>query len=242
MAELAVARACATCGTEIAPALLACPSCHALVHAERLKGLSASAQSLEAASDWTRALERWRAVLDLLPPDTQQYAVITGRVADLNRRIEAAPKPAAEGAKAPLWKRAGTGVVAVVVLLLTKGKLLIAGLLKIPTLFSMLAFFGVYWSVYGWKFALGFVIAIYIHEMGHVVALSRYGIKASAPMFIPGLGAFIRIRQHFDDPRMDARIGLAGPLWGLGAALACWGRSTRPAGPSSAAWLGSGRI
>src|ERR1044072_777137 len=57
--------------------------------------------------------------------------------------------------------------------------------------------------------------------MGHVAALKRFGFDASAPMFIPGLGALIRLKQHPVNAREDARIGLAGPIWGLGAALAC---------------------
>ena len=65
--------------------------------------------------------------------------------------------------------------------------------------------------------ALGLVLSIYVHEMGHVIALRRYGFKADAPMFIPGLGAIIRLRQHVVDPRADAQIGLAGPI-------VCWTR------------------
>jgi Zn-dependent protease len=63
------------------------------------------------------------------------------------------------------------------------------------------------------------VLFIYIHEMGHVIALRSYGLPASAPMFIPGLGAFIRLRTLNITPIQDARIGLAGPFYGLGAAL-----------------------
>ena len=87
----------------------------------------------------------------------------------------------------------------------------------------MLAAFGVYWTVFGGWFALGFVLSIYIHEMGHVAALLRYGVPATAPLFIPGLGAVIRLRQSFINPREDARVGLAGPIWGCAAALACAG-------------------
>ena len=47
-------------------------------------------------------------------------------------------------------------------------------------------------------------------------------MNATAPMFIPGLGALIRMKQHPASPREDARVGLAGPLWGLGAALAAF--------------------
>ncbi|MBI3735654.1 site-2 protease family protein, partial [Candidatus Sumerlaeota bacterium] len=66
----------------------------------------------------------------------------------------------------------------------------------------------------------GLVVSIYIHEMGHVAALRRLGINASAPMFIPGLGAVILMKQQFLSPREDARVGLAGPIWGLGTAVA----------------------
>jgi Zn-dependent protease len=63
------------------------------------------------------------------------------------------------------------------------------------------------------------VLSIYVHEMGHVVWLRRYGIPATAPMFIPGVGAFVRLNQRPATPAEDARVGLAGPIWGAGAAL-----------------------
>jgi len=66
------------------------------------------------------------------------------------------------------------------------------------------------------------VLSIYVHEMGHVAALKRFGIPASAPMFIPFVGAIVRLKQHVISPREDARIGLAGPIWGTGAAVACY--------------------
>lgn len=107
-----------------------------------------------------------------------------------------------------------------VVALLTKGKLLLFGLTKASTFFSMLLSFSLYWTLWGWKFAAGLVVGIYIHEMGHVAALRKLGIKATAPMFIPGFGALVRLKQYPADAREDARIGLAGPIWGLGASVA----------------------
>jgi hypothetical protein len=56
--------------------------------------------------------------------------------------------------------------------------------------------------------------------MGHVFALKRLGIDATAPMFVPGLGAVIFLKQQHFSPREDARHGLAGPIWGLGASVA----------------------
>ena len=104
--------------------------------------------------------------------------------------------------------------------LLGKGKVLLVGLTQAKTFLSMAVALAVYASVYGWKFALGLIVSIYIHEMGHVVWLRRYGIAATAPMFIPGLGALVRLKQYPANPAEDARVGLAGPIWG--APLPFW--------------------
>jgi Zn-dependent protease len=72
--------------------------------------------------------------------------------------------------------------------ILTKGKLLLLGLTKGPTFLSMLLSVGVYWTAWGWRFAVGVVESIYVHAMGHVAMLRRFGIPATAPMFIPGFG------------------------------------------------------
>jgi Zn-dependent protease len=116
-----------------------------------------------------------------------------------------------------LWKAKG-----VLVLVGSKLKFLAGGLTKGSTMFSFLASWGLYWSLWGWRYALGFLAAMYIHEMGHVAALRRFGIPASAPMFVPGLGAFVRMNQHPKTVGEDARIGLAGPEWGLGAVIAAY--------------------
>jgi len=137
-----------------------------------------------------------------------------------------------------LWK-----FKVILVLVLSKAKLLLLGLTKLPTLLTALASFGVYWTVWGWRFALGLVATMYVHEMGHVFALRRYGIRATAPMFVPGLGAFVRMEQYPVSPREDARVGLAGPTWGLFAAAAAWtgavatGWASWAAVARAAAWL-----
>jgi Zn-dependent protease len=105
-------------------------------------------------------------------------------------------------------------------LVLTKAKFLLFGLAKIKTLLTMLASIGLYWSLYGWKFGVGFILGIYVHEMGHVWALKQFGLRASAPMFIPGFGALVSLYDSPKNVGEDARIGLAGPIWGAGAALA----------------------
>jgi Zn-dependent protease len=220
---------CAGCGTELAGTLLRCPACRRLVHAGTLARLAADAERHQAGGERDQALALWRQALELLPPDAEQAAVIQGRIAGLGQDPASPPAPPPPdftrrfgpvlgGLILVLWK-----AKFLVVLLLTKAKFLLLGLTKMTTLLSMLASAGVYWSLWGWRFALGIVVSIYVHEMGHVAALRRYGIKASAPMFIPGLGAVIRLRQHPATAAEDARTGLAGPLWGLGAALAAYG-------------------
>jgi Zn-dependent protease len=75
-----------------------------------------------------------------------------------------------------------------------------------------------YSLIWGWEFAAGFVALIFLHEMGHVIALRREGIKASPPMFIPFMGALIAARSLGDNALAEARVGLAGPLLGSAAA------------------------
>ena len=215
---------CTRCGTELAPHALAGPACGTLVYADRLKQHAASADEASAAGDLVRAREQWDEVLRFLPPDSQQYTTVRGRITDLTKRIEVATpalaKPKAEGS---WWTRGGAAIVTIGLLLIGKLKFLLLGLTKASTFFSMFAFFGVYWSMYGWPLAAGLVVSIYIHEMGHVAMLRRLGIAAGAPLFIPGVGALVMLKQHVDDPITDAKIGLAGPVWGLGAALAALG-------------------
>ena len=215
---------CANCGSELAVGALSCPVCGTLVHAAELKQLAALASQMEAVGDYSGATENWRRVLAMLPAHAEQRTAVDARVAELTARLDSTPAAQMNEPKdaRPWWKRGAAAIVAAVVFALGKLKFLLLGLTKMTTLLSMLAFFGVYWSTWGWKIALGFVISIYIHEMGHVFQLRKYGIDATAPMFIPGLGAFIRSKQHYRDPHMDAKIGLAGPLWGLGAGLVAY--------------------
>ena len=229
---------CARCDVQVAPALLACPGCRALRHAERLKALAREAEAC-AAHDPVTSRDRWREALALLPPEAGQHAAVSARLAAAERAAEAAgtaktPEPAAT-AKDGTKKKTGLGaaVAAALALLskfklaivfaLTKGKLLLLGLSKLSTVLTMLLSFGVYWTMWGWRFAGGFVLSIYVHEMGHVAALRRRGVAASAPMFVPGIGAFVRLRQAPRSEWEDADVGLAGPLWGLGAAIAAYG-------------------
>jgi Zn-dependent protease len=213
---------CARCSTELAPTALICPACRSLVHSERLRTLAATADSLEQADDLIGARSAWQEALVLLPADSQQHQAISARIAGLTTRISALPvsQRGNDHANASRWKRVAAIAITAVAIAASKLKFLLLGLTKASTFFSMFAFFGVYWSVFGWPLALGLVVSIYIHEMGHVSVLKRLGIGAGAPLFIPGIGALVMLKERISDPKIDARIGLAGPVWGLGAALA----------------------
>jgi Zn-dependent protease len=216
---------CAHCGTELADSLLRCPSCGTLAHADSLTLLAARATQSQNTGDLSSALTDWQSALRLLPVDAPQHGVISGRIAELTRQLDSSGKTASGSPGQPRptgVKGAWVSIGAAVLFLLGKAKFLLLGFTKLGTLLSMVAFFGVYISAYGWKFALGLVLSIYVHEMGHVASLRHYGIPASAPMFIPGIGALVRLKSHPPTPQQDARVGLAGPIWGTGAAIFCF--------------------
>src|SRR5205807_7644925 len=96
---------------------------------------------------------------------------------------------------------------------------------KIPalaTLLSALVSFGAYSLLYGGWFAVALVVMLFVHEMGHVLEIRRQGMRATAPIFIPFLGAAILQRQHPTDALKQAQIGIAGPIAGTIGATAAW--------------------
>jgi Zn-dependent protease len=118
------------------------------------------------------------------------------------------------------WRRA-LGPLAVLAALAFKLKWLaaLAKLKFVGSGLSMLVSVGAYALIWGWSFAVGFVLLLFVHELGHVLQLRREGVKASAPMFIPFLGAVIMARSLGRDAAAEARVGLAGPVLGSLAAL-----------------------
>ena len=87
---------------------------------------------------------------------------------------------------------------------------------------SMLVSIAAYTWIWGLPFAIGFVLLIFVHELGHVIELRRQGVKASAPLFIPFLGAVIGMRELPDDAWKEAKVALAGPILGSVGAAVCW--------------------
>jgi Zn-dependent protease len=212
----------------LAALALACENCHQLVYAAQLEELTKKAAASEL-SDSGDSIRLWREALALLPTESKQAEVVRGRIAELEGSAARGPVRKAEK---PAWIKslgplATVGLVlwkfkTFLLLALTKGKFLLLGLGKLNTLVTMLASMGLYWSWYGWRFAVGFIGGIYVHEMGHVWALRKLGLHASAPMFIPGVGALVSLYDSPASVRDDARIGLAGPIWGAAAGLAFW--------------------
>jgi Zn-dependent protease len=107
---------------------------------------------------------------------------------------------------------AGAAGIFAKILLSIKG---LAFLLHFKTLGSMLISVVVYTIFFGWKFAVGFVLLLFVHEMGHVFVLRAQGVKASAPMFIPLFGAFVSVKGPQRSVAAEAVSALAGPAAGV---------------------------
>ena len=139
------------------------------------------------------------------------------------------PAPAAPPAPQRKPERTGLGryfgpLIFVGALLLKFGKvaLLFVGKAKfLTTSVSMLVSVAAYTFIFGFWFAAGFVVLLLVHEMGHVIQLRREGIEASAPLFIPFLGAVVGAKSLGEDATAEARVGLAGPVLGTLGAAAC---------------------
>ena len=141
---------------------------------------------------------------------------------------EPEPRPSPFGSEQrPWWRRAAGALVVLAVLVVKFGGKLKALLLLLPkvkiltTSGSMLVSLAAYSLIWGWKFALGFVILLFVHEIGHVIQLRREGIAASAPVFIPFFGAVVWSKSLGDNALAEARVGLAGPVLGSVGAAAC---------------------
>jgi Zn-dependent protease len=135
-------------------------------------------------------------------------------------------RPHEESPVRDLRKRIGSALAAVAALIAKffaaiKGFVLLLPKVKLLTTAgtALISVF-VYSWFFGWWFAVGFVVLLFVHEMGHVIQLRKEGVKASAPMFIPGFGAVVMMKSLPDDALAEARVGLAGPILGtLGAGV-----------------------
>jgi Zn-dependent protease len=137
--------------------------------------------------------------------------------------------PAGAGAAEARGSRARRGIIgfliAAGVLVLKFGAKLKVLLLLLPkvkiftTSASMLVSIAAYALIWGWRFAIGFVALLFVHELGHYIQLRREGVKPGGMVFIPFLGAAVWAKSLGGSALAEARVGLAGPVLGsLGAA------------------------
>jgi Zn-dependent protease len=88
---------------------------------------------------------------------------------------------------------------------------------------SMVIMIWFYSRIWGWPFAVGFVVLILIHETGHLLVAKAFGLPVSAPIFIPFMGAFIALKNAPKNAWMEACVGIGGPALGTLGAFACAG-------------------
>jgi len=218
--------------------VLVCPRCQALVHSEHLDRLASEAKELEAKGDFRQARERWLMGVPLLPPNSRQTDWILTHARELDGLAERVQPQPSENK----WAQR-LGPIGPLAVLLAKGKFLLGAMFKLKFLLSFVAFFGFYWAAFGAKFGIGFAVLILIHEMGHYIDVKRRGLPADMPVFLPGLGAYVRWRAAGVPIEVQAEVSLAGPFAGFLASVACaviWAQTHDPlwaALARSGAWL-----
>ncbi len=130
-------------------------------------------------------------------------------------------KPRSSGALGPIG-----GAIALAIAFAAKFKVLLIPVLKFfpvalktgGTMFASIWFYALGW---GWWFAIGFVLLIFVHECGHLVAARMFGLKVGAPVFIPFMGAFIALKEAPRNAWIEACVGIGGPLLGTVGAIVC---------------------
>ena len=193
-----------------------------------LEQLSASARLHEKSREYAEARSDWLKALELLPADSSQAEWISGNL----RRLETLAG-AATAKDRNAWAKK-FGPFAPLIILLANSKFLLA-LFKLKFLLSLGAFVAFYWALYGMRFGIGFAVLILVHEMGHFIEIKRRGLPAEMPVFLPGLGAYVRWTALGVSTQTRAFVSLAGPMAGCLAAAVCaliWVKT------GDALWLG----
>ncbi|MGI9074523.1 MAG: site-2 protease family protein [Bryobacteraceae bacterium] len=185
--------------------------------AQQLEELAIRARQLAAIGQLQAARDQWLTALQLLPSRSSQYRAVQREIEKIDARLNPTPKKTTD------WKKR-LGPLGILIAALIKFKTLALVLLtKGKFLISILAFVGVYWSLFGWWFAVGLSGSVLLHEMGHYFMVRRFGFSAELPMFLPGFGAYVKWNGANVDPGIRAQISLAGPLFGLISGLISYG-------------------
>jgi len=181
-----------------------------------MERIAARARAYEANGSLWDARDQWHLILPLLPATSKQAEWIRNHIRELETTLHApgAPNTRKKWAKwlAPL---ASLGV------LLAKFKTVFLLLFKLKFLLSFAGAIALYWSMWGWRFGVGFALLILVHEMGHYIDVKRRGLPADMPVFLPGLGAYVKWQAMGVPLTTRAAVSLAGPLAGLFAAAVC---------------------
>jgi Zn-dependent protease len=208
---------CPKCGSELTVGALVCSRCGALVFARQINEIAAAAQREEQVNP-PRAAAMWRDALTLLPADSQQHRMVRERI----HALGGDGSPAVlEYATPPIPRNDPLGVA----IAKTVGSMLIS-----------IAIYAIMFSqargpVFGLQFAVGFVLCILVHELGHSMAMRWYRLSASPPIFIPFIGAVINLRQPPRNAWEEAVVGIAGPAFGTVAAFVCYAIYLRTGSP-----------
>jgi Zn-dependent protease len=201
--------ACEHCGYPLSNGQLVCPNCRALVYRRRLEQLAQEAALLEPTDPAAAAL-RWRQTLDLLPPEAPQHQQIQQRIAALASGWRPTSTQGQTSGPEPTGAVRPPDPVPLAVAK-TVGSMVFSAAIYYAFLFNHNAII-----------AVGFVVMMLIHEMGHVLAMWYFNLSASPPIFIPFIGALINMRQSPPNALVESIVGIGGPLLGTVGAMLCF--------------------
>lgn len=209
--------ACQRCGAPVNNGQLVCPTCGGLAYQRQLEQLANEALQQEQTNP-AAAAAIWRQTLDLVPAQAPQYQQVQQRVGLLTgtwNPPQATPVQTMQYAQAVRPPDPLPLAIAK-----TAGSMFFSAIVYYFFLFQNAVI------------AVGFVVLMLVHEMGHVFAMRYYGLSASPPIFIPFVGALINMRQRPPNALVESVVGMGGPLLGTIGALACYFAAESVADPA----------
>lgn len=210
---------CPDCGKEQTDEALACAGCGALIWRERLQELYNQSRQEEQAGNYQSALLALSECVRLLPPGTRQSVHIQSEIQRVSYLYSSQPPAIDQSSlEAPdpegLQQARGPGMILAII------RSMLRGLTRPKTAISLAVWIACLTFLMNWQQALLFGVLIYMHEMGHLVAIQYYGYRFSWPFFVPFLGAFVLQGKASEDRSESMVIALAGPVAGFLGSLA----------------------
>jgi Zn-dependent protease len=213
-----------------------CNGCRTLVHSQELERLASEAKAHEARGDPRAARERWLAALRLLPPTSKQADWISQHVQALGEDVIAEQSSAFDNTIRDQALAQSGPIIS------PRSTAPRPARLQLTSILSFLAFIAIYSAASGAKFGIGFAVLILLHEMGHFIDIKRRGLPADMPVFLPGLGAYVRWQALGVPLETRAAVSLAGPFAGFLASVVCAALWWQTGNPLWAALARSGAI